>query len=95
MSNETDVRRGQRAKEVIENEVYAEAWTVIEQEIISQWRQARNADDREQLHQLLLMHGKAKAALETVMRTGEVAQAELKRQQSRAEQMTSAVSPRY
>lgn len=94
MSNETDVRRGQRAQEVLDNPVYAEAWTLIEQEIITQWRQARNADDREQLHQFLLMHGKAKAALETVMRSGEVAQAELQRQASRAEQMTSAVSQR-
>lgn len=94
MSNETDSRRGQRAREIIENEVYAEAWAAIEQEIITQWRQARNADDREQLHQLLLMHGKAKAALETVMRTGEVAQAELRRQQTRAESMTGYLSQR-
>jgi SH3-like domain-containing protein len=95
VSNETDVRRGQRAQEVIENEVYAEAWAVIEQEIITQWRQARNADDREQLHQLLLMHGKARTALETVMRTGQVAQAELQRKQSRAEAMTGHLSARY
>lgn len=88
MSHETDVRRAQRAQEVLDNPVYAEAWAAIETEIVTQWRQARNADDREQLHKLLLMHEKAKTALESVMRSGEVSKVELTRQRTRAEAMT-------
>jgi hypothetical protein len=87
VSHETDVQRGKRAQEVLDNEVYAEAWAAIEAEIIAQWRGARNPADREQLHQLLLMHGKARNALESVMRTGLLAEAELSRKLSRAEQM--------
>lgn len=90
MSHEQDALRGKRAQEVIDNEVYAQAWSELEQEIIRQWREARSPQDREQLHQLLLMHGKARTALESVMRTGQLAQAELGRKQSRAEQMAGA-----
>jgi hypothetical protein len=94
MSLASDVQRGKRAQEVIDNEVYAQAWAAIEQEIIGQWRDARNPQDREQLHQLLLMHAKAKTALEAVMRSGEIAEAELARKQTRAEAMTGHLSSR-
>lgn len=94
MSNEEDVLRGKLAQEVIENEVYAEVWAQIEQEIIRQWREARNPQDREQLHQLLLMHEKARTALESVMRTGLLAEAELSRRLSRAEQQIGYLSRR-
>jgi hypothetical protein len=92
VSLQTEMERGNRAREVIENEVYAEAWAAIEKEIIEQWRSARNPQDREQLHQLLLMHAKAKTALESVMRSGQIAEAEIARKQSRAEQMIGRLS---
>lgn len=92
MSAEADILRGRRAQEVLDNEVYIEAHAAVEAEIIRQWREARNADDREQLHQLLLMHGKGKEALESVMRSGAIADAELQRRMGRAEAMARAVS---
>lgn len=94
MSLESDTQRGKRAQEVLDNELYAESWALIEAEIIASWRSARDPSDREQLHQLLLMHGKAKNALETVVRTGEVAQAELQRKASRAEKVVDYVARR-
>jgi hypothetical protein len=87
MSHEAEVRRGQMAQEVLDNEEYIKAHAAIDAELIRQWREARNIDDREQLHQLLLMHGKAKAALEAVMRSGELAAGELQRRHGRAEEM--------
>lgn len=94
MSLESEALRGKQAQEVIDNPIYAEAWAALEQGIISQWRAARNAADREQLHQLLLMHEQARTALESVMRTGEIATAELNRKLSRAEQMLAGMTPR-
>jgi hypothetical protein len=94
VSHESDALRGRQAQEVLDNPIYAEAWAAIEKEIISQWREARNPQDREQLHQLLLMHERAKAAMASVMRSGEVATAELQRRQSRAEQMVTGLRPR-
>ena len=55
MTPEEDRERGRQAQAVLENPVYAEAHAAIEQEVIKQWRDARNPQDREQLHQLLLM----------------------------------------
>lgn len=87
MSLEQERDRGRLAQEVLDNAVYVESHAAIEQEVIRQWREARNPQDREQLHQLLLMHERAKAALEQVMRTGQLAQAELQRKATKAEQI--------
>jgi hypothetical protein len=95
MSHEADVLRGNRAQEVLDNEVYAQAWAQIEQETIRLWREARDPTEREQLHQFLLMHEKAKRVLESVMRTGLLAQAELGRKLSRAEQIGQAYGTRW
>ena len=94
MSLQTEMERGALAREVLENPVYVEAKAAIEQEVIQKWRDARNTQDREQLHQLLLMHEKFHTALETVMRTGQVAEAEIARKQSRAEQQIGYLSQR-
>lgn len=87
MSLEQEAQRGKLAQEVLDNEVYAEAHAAIEAEIIHLWRESRVAEDREQLHQLLGLHVKLKSAIEGVMRSGEIASAELRRKQSKAEQM--------
>lgn len=95
MSLEAELQRGKLAQEVLDNPIYAEAHAVIEQEIIAQWREARNTHDREQLHQLLLMHAKAKTAIEAVMRSGQIAEAELSRKLSRAEQIGNVYARRW
>lgn len=83
MSYERDAQRGRLADEVLQNEVYAEAYSLIEQEVIQKWREARSPQDREQLHQMLQMLGKVRGALETVMRSGKVAEAEIQRRSLR------------
>lgn len=95
MSLETERDRGRLASEVLENPIYAEAHAAIEQEVIRQWRDARSPQDREQLHQLLLMHARAKEALEQVMRTGLIASAELQRKATKAEQIGSEYQRRW
>jgi hypothetical protein len=94
MSLESEALRGRQAQEVIDNPIYAEAFGAIEQEISGAWRAARDSQDREQLHQLLGLLEKVQTALESVMRTGEVATAELKRKATRAEQIQALVRPR-
>ncbi len=95
MSDELDVQRGRQAQEVIDNPIYIEAFELLEQEIIKQWRDARETQDREQLHQLLLMLGKSKTTIESVMRSGEIAAAEIARKQSRADQIGSLYQRRW
>lgn len=91
MSDEQDVERARLAQHVLENPVYADAHAAVEAEIVRQWRESRDAGDREQLHQLLLMHGKGREALEAVMRRGEVALSEIQRRMGRAEAMARVV----
>jgi hypothetical protein len=94
MSDEADAIRGKRAQEVLDNEVYADSYALLEREVIAKWRDSRSSEDREQLHQFLMMLGKVQNALETVMRTGQVAQADLDRKRTKAEQIGAVLNGR-
>ena len=94
-SNERDAERGQRAREVLDNPIYAEAFGTLEQEMYRLWRESRDERDREQLHRFLLTLGKVQNALETVMRTGELSQAKLLEDRSRAEQIGAEYQRRW
>lgn len=85
MSLDKDIDRGRHAEAVLNNPVYTESYTLIEQEITRKWRDSRDKDEREQLHQLLRMLDKSRTLLEATMRSGQVAKKELERKQSLAE----------
>lgn len=87
MSLEQEVERGRHAEEVLNNPVYVEAYALIEQGITEQWRQSRDASEREQLHQLLRMVDKARTVVETTMREGRIAADKLKQRRSLAERI--------
>lgn len=89
MSLEAEARRGEEAKAILDNPIYTDAYEGIRSEIIRSWEESRDAGDREQLHQLLGLLGKVNAAMAAVMRSGEVAKAELARKATKAEQMAS------
>ena len=85
MSEETDYRdaeRGQLAEQVLKNPVYAESYTLIEGELTRVWRESRDASEREQIHMLLRMLDKVKNVMESTMRRGEIASAEIKRKRT-------------
>ncbi len=90
-SFEADRERGHLALAVLDNPIYVEAHALIEAETIRLWRESRNAEDREQLHKLLLLHERHKAAMQQVVRTGEIATAELVRKQTKAERIMDAM----
>lgn len=88
MSLLKDAERGQLAQAVLDNPVYAEAYGLLEKGITDRWRDSRDAADREELHRQLMALMLLKSQIESVMRSGKVAVAELGRKQSRAERMT-------
>lgn len=94
MSHQRDIERGSQAAQVIESEIYAEAYAAIEQEIHKQWAESRNPQEREELHRFLLAHQKTKKWLEAVMRNGQAAAKMLEQEQSRADRMTGYLSRR-
>lgn len=89
MSDALEAQRGQLAEQVLRNAVYVDAYGLIESELTRLWRESRDRDEREQLHQLLKMLTKVQTVLESTMRTGQVATAELQRKQTLAQKIGS------
>lgn len=87
MSDHTEAERGRLAKAVLENPIYAESYALLESEMTRAWRGSRNPDEREEIHQKLLMLDTVKGIVESVMRTGQLAEDAIKRKQTQAERM--------
>ncbi len=87
MSPEQAIYRANRAKEVVENEAYIEAFEAIEQELTEQWKQspARDQDAREKIWVMLKMLQKVKISLESTMDSGKLATKELEHRQTLVE----------
>lgn len=87
MTPERTIYIANRAREVLENEAYTEALTLIKTEIETQWRTspARDTDGRERLWVMLSLLTKLQATLETTMQSGKLAAADIKHKQTMAQ----------
>jgi hypothetical protein len=91
MSLQDEMRRGQLAQDVLNNEVYAEAYALIEQEITRAWRESKDKDEREELHRALRSLTKVKTLMEGTMQSGQIAADKLRIEQSRLQRIGSAL----
>ena len=93
MKIEERIYNGDRAREVLENEVFTAALADIKQEVIGQWQQspARDSEGREKLWNLLKMAEKLEAMLITTMETGKLAKLDLEHKQSLSDRAKSLV----
>jgi len=84
MTPEQELYKANRAKEVLENEAYLEAFESIEKEIIERWKTSKGGEEvaRQELWQLLGLLRNLRTVLETTMQGGAVAKAELIHRQS-------------
>ena len=84
MTPEQAIYRANRAKEVLENETYIEAFALIEQELTEQWKSspARDQEGREKLWLMQRLLAKLKVTLESTMDSGKLAVAELTHKQT-------------
>ena len=89
MTDFQEAQRGQFAQAVLDNPAWAYSYTQLEGEVITLWRNSRNADEREELHRQLMALQLMRSNLEALVRTGQIASANLGREQSRAERMTA------
>ncbi|MFZ6653799.1 hypothetical protein [Undibacterium sp. TJN19] len=80
-----------RAKEVLENEAYIQAFADIENEIIEKWKTtpARDAEGREKLWMYLAMLKKFKSQLDSTLQTGKLAQLEVEHKQNLLQRLTT------
>lgn len=84
MTPDQELHRAGRAQEVLENEVYVEAFEQIRQEIEQQWKTspARDVEGRERLWLMQALMTKLQTCLESTMQGGKVAAAELRHKQT-------------
>ena len=83
-SIEQRLNRGSRAREVLENEVFIEAFSAIEQEYIEAWKTspARDEEGRQRIWLYLKALEKVKTQLTQTMETGQLAIKEMEHRQS-------------
>ncbi|WP_343577948.1 hypothetical protein [Pseudomonas sp.] len=76
-----------RAREVLENEVFIQVWADVEQELTKAWQEspARDVEGREKIFLTLQMLRKLHKAIQTTLDSGKLAEAELKHQKTLAD----------
>jgi hypothetical protein len=88
---EDRIERGRLASEVLENELFIEAFESTERELVERWKSspARDSEGREKIWVYLSMLRKVRANLESAMETGELGKIELNHRASAAERVRS------
>jgi methanogenic corrinoid protein MtbC1 len=83
-SIEKRIYDGNRAKEVLDNEVFQQVFADIEQELFQAWTEspARDQEGREKIHQYQQMLKKVKAHLTSTFETGKLAHLDLEHQKT-------------
>lgn len=93
MTDEHRLHRGNRAREVLENEEFEAAFTAIEEDLIESWQNIPSTSSeshvaaRERIHLSLTMLRKVRAAITQTMETGKLAAEELKYKRSMSERV--------
>lgn len=87
MSDYDEAQRGQLAQQVLDNPVYSDAYATLEAELTRKWRESRDRDEREHVHQMLRMLDKTRSVIEGVMRSGKLAESEIARKKTLAERV--------
>jgi len=82
-----------RAKEILENEIFVRVFADIEQELTEAWKTSpkRDLEGREKIHQSLTQLMRVQACLQTYLETGKLATDQLKYKQTIADRLKSSV----
>jgi hypothetical protein len=85
---------GNRAREVLENEVFQQVFVDIELEVIESWKNSpvRDQEGREKIWQYLTLLKKVQSHLTTTLETGKLAQLELQHKQSLFDRAKAGIS---
>ena len=86
MSLIDESRRGDRAADVLSNEVYIEAFAMVEAALYAKWRDA-DAKDAEGIRQMGRLLRKVQQVMEGVMNSGRIADKALEMERSKLDRM--------
>lgn len=78
---EREVVRGQQAKELLENDLYKEAWEKVESAIIQKWKDCgiREKESQLELKQMFHVLSEVKRYVQVIAETGKMAHIQLTR----------------
>jgi len=94
MTLEEQTHVGSRAREVLDNEVFQQAFADIEQELIERWKSspARDQEGREKLWIYLHLHQQVKDNLVKVMEGGKLAEMNLEHQRTLKQRLQAGLN---
>lgn len=81
MTDEERIRRAQHARQLTEDELYREAWSALEKNLMDRWLMTKPAETqvREDIWHALQAHKAHRRTLENFMADGRVAEANIQR----------------
>lgn len=84
-----EVDRGQRAKQLLENPLFVEAFEAIERELVTQWKQntALGQDGRERCFLMVTLLGQLRQHLTQHVQTGDMAAIQLREHKTMRERL--------
>jgi hypothetical protein len=87
MDNDVALARAARAKEILDSEIYQEAYETVKREIQETWAQSpsRDVEGREKLFLMLKMLDKVQITMQSVLETGKLAKGNLEYKETLAE----------
>lgn len=88
-----EAARGSKAKAILENEIFQDAWAKVEEGIIERWKEApmRDLEGQQALKMMLKLMSDVRAQIEEVMTTGKMAEASLEHERTIAERAKAAI----
>lgn len=92
MTPDEEIRRGNRARNILGDEIYTEAYQAIRDRIWTQLAQAEcPADRRERLNSLAIALDTVKRYMEQVMQSGKMAAEQIERDRTFTERMRDKI----
>lgn len=94
MTLESRIYDGNRAKEILENEVFQQVWIDIEQEYTEAWKNspARDEEGRRKIWLYIQLMRKLKDQIVSTMESGKLAELDLQHQRTRLQRMKDGVT---
>ena len=82
MTIDSELRRGEQARQLLQNEIYTDAVSAVRQAIIDKWISApmRDLEGQHELKLMLKVLGDVTGYIETAMQTGQMASIQLEQE---------------
>lgn len=79
IKRENEVKRGQSAAQITQHPLWQESWEQLENDLLRMWRQSKPSDKegRENCYAMLVLAQKARANIESIITTGQLAREQL------------------